>query len=140
MIKRRYVHPDTGDVLNFSEQISWKIQGLIRNWYFVSVWSVATFVWWAQPTWFTDTHTYVKWMNVASWLAVTVELIIGIAMIGQTKRDAQILRATRKALVQIDEMLVEMRALLKDVKKLEEKEIEHLEDILENQAEEDGKV
>jgi hypothetical protein len=41
----------------------------------------------------------------------TVELIIGIAMIGQTKRDAQIIR---------------------HILKLEKQEIEHLEDIIEN--------
>ena len=47
-------------------------------------------------------------MNLASWLAVTVELIIGIAMIGQTKRDAMIIR---------------------HILKLEKQEIEHLEEI-----------
>ena len=50
-------------------------------------------------------------MNLASWLAVTVELIIGIAMIGQTKRDAQIIR---------------------HILKLEKQEIEHLHDLLED--------
>ena len=50
-------------------------------------------------------------MNLASWLAVTVELIIGIAMIGQTKRDAMIIR---------------------HILKLEKQEIEHLEDLIED--------
>ena len=50
-------------------------------------------------------------MNLASWLAVTVELIIGIAMIGQTKRDAMIIR---------------------HILKLEKQEIEHLQDLLED--------
>jgi len=109
--KKKYIHDSTGDVLTFSEQISWKIQGIIRNWFFVILWTGVTFVWWAQPTWFTDTHSYVKWMNLASWLAVTVELIIGIAMIGQTKRDAMIIR---------------------HILKLEKQEIEHLQDLLEN--------
>ena len=53
-----------------------------------------------------------SWMNLASWLAVTVELIIGIAMIGQTKRDAQIIR---------------------HILKLEKQELEHIEDIIESQ-------
>ena len=48
---------------------------------------------------------------LASWLAVTVELIIGIAMIGQTKRDAQIIR---------------------HILRLEKTEIQHLEDLLED--------
>ena len=110
MFKKKYIHPDTGDVLTFSENISWKIQGLIRNWYFVLGWSIMTFVWWAQPSLFHDTRNYILWMNLASWLAVTVELIIGIALIGQTKRDAMIIR---------------------HILKLEKQEIEHLEDLLE---------
>jgi low affinity Fe/Cu permease len=110
-LKKKYVHKDTGDVLTFSENISWKIQGLIRNWWFVTGWSVMTFVWWAEPAFFHDTHAYILWMNLASWLAVTVELIIGIALIGQTKRDAQIIR---------------------HILKLEKQEIEHLEDLIED--------
>jgi len=109
--KKKYVHPDTGDFLTFAEQASWKVQSIIRNWFFVCFWSAVTFVWWWQPTWFTDTHAYIKWMNLASWLAVTVELIIGIAMIGQTKRDALIIR---------------------HILKLEKQEIEHLEDLIED--------
>jgi len=115
--KRKYIHETTGDVLTFSEQISWKVQGIIRNWYFVILWSTVTFVWWYQPTWFTDTHAYIKWMNLASWLAVTVELVIGIAMIGQTKRDAQIIRAMYK-------MLPEIQQALEYIRKLEEREID----------------
>jgi len=114
--KKKYIHETTGDVLTYSENISWKIQGIIRNWWFVSVWSITTFVWWAKPTWFTDTHSYVKWMNVASWLAVTVELIIGIAMIGQTKRDALIIR---------------------HILKLEKQELERIEGIVEELKDDD---
>lgn len=109
--KRKFVHPDTGDVLTSSELLSWKIQGIIRNWSFVLLWSITTFVWWLKPRWFGDDTSYIHWMNLASWLAVTVELIIGIAMIGQTKRDAQIIR---------------------HILKLEKREIEHLEDLLED--------
>jgi hypothetical protein len=90
--KKKYVHPDTGDVLTFAEQASWKVQSIIRNWYFVFVWTALSAVWFATPKTFGDNHSYVHWQLLASWLAVTVELIIGIAMIGQTKRDAQILR------------------------------------------------
>jgi hypothetical protein len=75
MFKKKYIHETTGDVLTFSEQISWKVQGIIRNWFFV-----------------------------------VLELIIGIAMIGQTKRDALIIR---------------------HILKLEKQEIEHLENLLE---------
>jgi magnesium-transporting ATPase (P-type) len=111
MLKRKYIHKDTGDVLTFSEQVSWTIQSAIRNWLFVIAWTSVTIFWWIKPSWFGDDKNYVHWMNLASWLAVTVELIIGIAMIGQTKRDAQIIR---------------------HILKLEKQEIEHLQDLLEN--------
>ena len=110
MFNKKYIHESTGDVLTFSELISWKVQSIIRNWFFVIGWTVITVVWWIRPHWFGDDSSYVKWMNLASWLAVTVELIIGIAMIGQTKRDAQIIR---------------------HILKLEKQEIEHLQDLLE---------
>ena len=113
LFKDKLIHPDTGDVLTISELISWKIQGLIRNWWFVIIWTCTTIVWWIKPHWFGDNASYVKWMNLASWLAVTVELIIGIAMIGQTKRDAQIIR---------------------HILKLEKQELEHIEDIIESQS------
>lgn len=111
LFKKKYIHATTGDVLTFSEQISWWVQGIIRNWFFVIGWTFITVIWWIRPHWFHDDSSYVKWMNLASWLAVTVELIIGIAMIGQTKRDALIIR---------------------HILKLEKQEIEHLEDLLEN--------
>ena len=111
IFKRKFIHADTGDVLTFSEKISWSIQGVIRNWWFVCLWTVTTIMWWIKPHWFGDTSAYIKWMNLASWLAVTVELIIGIAMIGQTKRDALIIR---------------------HILKLEKQELEHIEDLIED--------
>jgi len=111
MLKRKYVHPDTGDILTFSEQVSWTIQSAIRNWWFVFAWTGLSAVWWLKPHIFKDSGSYVHWQLLASWLAVTVELIIGIAMIGQTKRDAQIIR---------------------HILKLEKQEIEHLEDLIED--------
>ena len=111
LFKKEHINQDTGDILSRGEYISWKIQGLIRNWWFVVIWTGGTVVWWIKPHWFGDDKTYVKWMNLASWLAVTVELIIGIAMIGQTKRDAQIIR---------------------HILKLEKQELEHIEDIIES--------
>ena len=110
MFKKKYIHETTGDVLTFSEQISWKVQGIIRNWFFVIGWTGLSAVWFITPATFGDSRSYIHWQLLASWLAVTVELIIGIAMIGQTKRDALIIR---------------------HILKLEKQEIEHLEDLLE---------
>jgi len=114
MFKKKYIHKDTGDILTFSEQVSWSIQSVIRNWWFVIAWTALSAFWWIKPAVFKDNSSYVHWQLLASWLAVTVELIIGIAMIGQTKRDAQIIR---------------------HILKLEKQELEHIQDILENQEE-----
>ena len=108
--KPKYVHPDTGDVLTFSEHISWYIQDAIRNWWFVIGWSVLTIVWLRWPALFHDDKAYTNWLIFASWLAVTVELIVAIALVGQTKRDAQIIR---------------------HILKLEKQELEHIEDLIE---------
>jgi hypothetical protein len=116
MVKKKYVHPDTGDILTLSEQISWAIQSVIRNWFFVIGWTAVSVVWWIKPRWFKDGSNYVHWQLLASWLAVTVELIIGIAMIGQTKRDAMVIR---------------------HILKLEKQELEHIEDLIEDKNNDD---
>ena len=135
--KKKYIHPDTGDVLSLSESISWKIQGVIRNWSFVIIWTIGTFLWWLKPGWFLDTHAYIHWMNIASWLAVTVELMIGIAMIGQTKRDAMIIRHLLR--LQKDQMddLSEIMIEIKNVMKLEKEQLEQLEEMIENEQDRD---
>jgi hypothetical protein len=118
--KKKHKNPDTGDYLSRGEYVSWKIQGVIRNWWFVIIWTVGTLAWWIKPNWFGDTSAYVWWMNIASWLAVTVELIIGIAMFGQTKRDAMIIREIRKLERQdaiVDEMLAANLDEIKDILK-----------------------
>lgn len=92
MFKKKFIHPDTGDVLSFSEQVSWKVQGVIRNWIFVIFWSVLSIVWWIKPHWFKDSSSYVHWQLIASFIAVVIELIVGISMLSQTKRDAMIIR------------------------------------------------
>mgnify|MGYP003349703731 CR=1 FL=1 len=95
-LKKEFHDPATGDVWTFAEKASWLVQGVVRNWYFVFFWLFSSIIWWAEPKWFLDDPSYIHWQLWASWLAVAVELIIGIAMIGQTKRDAAILREIKK--------------------------------------------
>lgn len=116
---KKHKNPDTGDVLSRGEYVSWKIQGLIRNWWFALIWTVGTFLWWQFPNWFTDSHQFIKWMNLASWLAVTVELIIGIAMFGQTKRDAMIIREIKKLQHQEVKQDSKHTDLLKEIQEME---------------------
>lgn len=131
IIKRKYIHPDTGDVLTFSEKISWFVQSIIRNWWFVCFWLVSSILWWMHPAWFKDNTSYVHWQLWASWLAVAVELVIGIAMIGQTKRDAQIIRHLLK--LQKDQMddLSDITREIKNLMNIEKEQLEQLEEFIE---------
>lgn len=87
-MKHEYRDPVTGDVLSLGEFISWKIQGLIRRWTFLILITIATLI-----VWITNNPAALLWWNLcASYLALVIESIVGLAMFAQTKRDAVILR------------------------------------------------
>jgi hypothetical protein len=91
MRPREYHDPVTGDVLTLSEFVSWRLQSMIRNWWFIGTITVITVlmfikwkVWGHDPL---DQRNY-----AASWLALWIESCVGIAMFSQTRRDAKIIR------------------------------------------------
>ena len=91
MLKRPRRDPTTGDVLTTGEYISWIVQGVIRRWSFLIVISVVTVL-----VWTTNNATALTWWNLgASYLALVIESIVGLAMFGQTRRDAVVLREIR---------------------------------------------
>ena len=80
--------PVTGDHLTSGEYISWLIQGIIRRWAFLGVITAVTILVWA-----TNNSAALSWWNLgASYLALVIESVVGIAMFSQTRRDAVILR------------------------------------------------
>ena len=83
----------TGDLLNRSEWVSWQLQtNIIRRWSFLGVFTVITLCCVA-----TLNLSVIGWWNVlASYIAIMVEAVVGRAMFGQTRRDAQIIRELRK--------------------------------------------
>lgn len=82
--------PITGDTLTTGEWVSWKIQGVLRRWAVLIGIILVTVV-----CWITTNSTVLLWWNLsASLLAIIIEFIVGIAVLGQTKRDALILRHT----------------------------------------------
>jgi len=91
--RKVYRDDNTGDVLNFSEYWSWRLQNtVIRRWWFLISFTVITLACIS-----TGSIVIMAWWNVlASWLAIFVESVVGRAMAGQTKRDARILRDIRK--------------------------------------------
>lgn len=80
--------PITGDALTAGEYISWKIQGVIRRWAFLGIITLLTIICWA-----TRNAEVLTWWNLAaSYMALLIESIVGLAMFNQTKRDAVIIR------------------------------------------------
>jgi hypothetical protein len=109
---REHRDPVTGDMLTQGEYISWIIQGVIRRWTFLIIITLVTIV-----VWTINNPTALLWWNLgASYLALVIESIVGLAMFGQVKRDAVALREVR-AISQHIEQLAE--AFLKDVVALE---------------------
>ncbi len=86
-----YKDPVTGDPLTRSELVSWHGQAIIRRWTFIVLFSLVTFTVWAIGN-----ALWVEWWNyAASWLALVIESVVGIAMFGQVRRDAVVLRELR---------------------------------------------
>ena len=87
-------HPLTGDELSRNERASWIAQSIIRRWSFIISISIGSFIWWYFHDKFGDPDLS-HWNAWASWMALVIESIVGIAMFGQTQRDAVILREIR---------------------------------------------
>jgi len=85
---RRFDHPITGDPISFGEHLSWMVQARIRRWSFVGWVTLATGV-----CWIIGSPLVLEWWNFsASYMAVFIELVVGIAMYEQTKNDAKVIR------------------------------------------------
>jgi glucan phosphoethanolaminetransferase (alkaline phosphatase superfamily) len=80
--------PVTGDDLTTAEYVSWRIQGVIRNFWFLGGFTLLTVLW----LWLGTDAARGFWNYFASYLAIVVESIVGIAMFSQTRRDAVIIR------------------------------------------------
>lgn len=90
--RRQFRDPQTGDSLTRGEYVSWLVQGIIRRWTFLIIITGVTIVIWS-----TRNTIALTWWNLgASYLALVIESIVGIAMFSQTKRDAVIIRKIEK--------------------------------------------
>jgi hypothetical protein len=107
--RRHWRDPETGDALTLSERISWVIQGLFRRWTFVLLNVALSLFWWTHPTIFHDDGSLTRWMAVYSLLAVVIESVVGIAMFGQAKRDARVLRETHAEVSELRRLLLGVR-------------------------------
>jgi len=111
MVKKTFKDPVTGDPLSFSEYISWIIQGVIRRWLFLVILTIITIL-----VWSTNHPIALLWWNLgASYLAIVIESIVGIALFSQTRRDAVALREVRAMAQHLqaqDEELLKQTSLL----------------------------
>jgi hypothetical protein len=103
-----YKHPITGENISLGEHLSWTAQNAIRRWEFVGAVTFATAV-----CWVIGTATVLQWWNFsASYMAVLIELIVGIAMYQQTKADAKVIR---KILAMETHQFAELKELIERV-------------------------
>lgn len=93
-MKRRrskpFIDPITGDPLSWQEHISWRIQGIIRHWAFISIFTCSTITAWIIGV--SHPEVLIWWNLAASYLAIFVESVVGISMFSQTRRDAVLIR------------------------------------------------
>lgn len=109
----KHKDPITGDELTTGEWVSWKIQGVIRRWTFLVAITCVTVV-----VWSTNNPQALTWWNLcASYLAILIESIVGLAMFSQTRRDAVVLREIRASNKRIETL---EDILLSNAKKIEE--------------------
>jgi hypothetical protein len=114
----------TGDALTTGEWVSWQVQGIIRRWTFLGMVTLVTALVWA-----TRNETALQWWNlVASYVAILIESIVGLAMIGQTRRDALVIREIRALSRQMSQVLA---ALAQDVERIEDDLQDEIEDVVE---------
>lgn len=87
-------HPLTGDMLAPGERITWHVMGIYRRWSVFIGLQILTLFWWTHPGTFPG--GLIGWNLLWSDLAVAVEMLVGIAFLNQSMRDAKIIRNSLK--------------------------------------------
>lgn len=111
-------HPETGDLLSFSERFSWNIQKVIRRWAFVFTYTALSWWWWwrngAFAGGFWHDPSLAHWNVVASLAALQIESAVGIVVIRQMIRDRQTIKGELEELkvmhLELSQMHAEMQA------------------------------
>ena len=114
-MKHEFHDPVTGDLLSLGEHVSWIVQGIIRRWLFLILVTIITLVAWIIGT--SVGEVLVWWNLAASFLAIVIESIVGIAMYSQTKRDAVLLRKLNRLMEHTSEVADKEEAELRGAEK-----------------------
>jgi hypothetical protein len=102
--KKPKPHPLTGDMLLPGERITWRVMSIYRRWSVFCALQVLTLVWWTFPSVFPGGLP--AWNYVWSDLAIVVEMMVGIAFLNQSMRDARVIRSE---LTEVGEILRDVR-------------------------------
>jgi hypothetical protein len=102
-------HPVTGDLLQGGERVTWKVMSVYRRWSVFFLLQVLTIVWWTHP--FLFPGGLVGWNLLWSDLAVIVEMMVGIAFMNQSMRDAKIIR---NSLADLQEIAIGQKKITED--------------------------
>jgi len=104
----KYRHPISGEPIGFGKFLSWKIQFLIRRWSFLGGITIVTLT---CVIWGLNDVGVTTWWNVwASYMALFIESVVGIAVFEQMQADGKAIR---------------------EILELEKQEISHLKTLLE---------
>jgi len=93
-------------MLHLGERVTWLVMSVYRRWSVFLALQALTVVWWLYPRWFPG--GLAGWNYVWSDLAIIVEMMVGIAFLAQSMRDAKIIRTE---LAEQTEMLADLKAI-----------------------------
>lgn len=92
------------------ERVTWLVMGIYRRWSVFLALQLLTFAWWTFPAVFPG--GLFGWNLAWSDLAIVVEMMVGIAFLNQSMRDARIIRAELAELRSERELLQQIAAKL----------------------------
>jgi low affinity Fe/Cu permease len=120
--------PLTGDMLSPSERATWRVMAVYRRWTVFLLLQVLTLVWWTNPKLFPGGLE--GWNLLWSDLAVMVEMLVGIAFMNQSLRDARVVRKSLSELVcqheQTQQLLTNQMAELAEMRSLHDALARHM--------------
>jgi len=127
-LRQPRVHPLTGDVISPGESVTWKVMAIYRRWTVFILLQVLTIVWLSFPQFFPGGQF--GWNLVWSDLAVMVEMLVGIAFMNQSLRDAKIIRASLKELQEqhqcTQDILADQNVVLAEMREVHNELARHL--------------
>jgi hypothetical protein len=113
MTRNKHKHPVSGEPIRLGEHVSWKIQFAIRRWLFIGTITALTLTCWVVGSHYAPVLLW--WNLLASWLAIAIESVVGMAMFNMAQNDGKVIR---KILTMEQDELTALKTILKEVEEL----------------------